>query len=106
MYIYILTSSFWSQYFYQLLWVDVLAVYTSIGSAINLIHHPSQKNVPPCYVNLTLQVTTGGRSSSPDNRIQTKPLSIPNCTNKLDSAVNVDDNSQYFSTPRNNHSLT
>ena len=38
---------------------------------------------------------------------QTKPLSIPNTTIKLDTSVDIDDKSQYFIAPiKHNHSTT
>ena len=51
-------------------------------------------------MNPTLQGNTGGRSSSSDNEVQTKPLSSPNFTKNLESAVNVDEK------PENAQSLT
>ena len=54
-----------------------------------------------------MHVTTGSISASPYEIIQTKLLSIPNTTNKLDNSVNIDDESLYFSIPRkHNHSTT
>ena len=55
----------------------------------------------------TPHVTTGVISASMDDIIQTKPLSIPNTTNKLDLDVNIDAESQYFVTSRkHNHGAT
>ena len=56
----------------------------------------TKKFIPTSSVNTTLPVTTGVRSVSPENRIKIQPLSIPNFTNKLDTDVNIDDESQYF----------
>ena len=50
-------------------------------------------------MNTTLQVLTGLRSASPENRIQTKPLSRPDLKNILYGGINIDDNSQSFSNP-------
>ena len=42
-----------------------------------------------------------------DDPIQTKPVSIPYTTNMVDTNITLDENSQYFSTPRKyNHSET
>ena len=57
------------------------------------------------YTNL--HVNTGGISASSGYVIQTKPLSIPKTTNKLDTSVNIYGKSQSFSTPiKHNHSTT
>ena len=46
-------------------------------------------------------------SALPYETIQTKPLSIPNTTNKLSTTMNIDKKSNHISNPpKNNHSAT
>ena len=83
----------------------------AMGKGISHVYKRSHRNWPYpspnticfvslCFVNPTLQVTTGGISASPENLIKARPLSIPNSTHKLDSSVNIDNGSQSFSDPR------
>ena len=47
--------------------------------------------VSPHYLNTTPYSTKGGGILSPENLIQTKPLSTPKSKNKLDTALNIYD---------------
>ena len=51
-------------------------------------------------MNITPHVTTGGIIDFLDDIIQTKPLSISNNTNQLETSVNIDYTSHFFATSR------
>ena len=87
-----------------------------MGKGIVSVNKNSQNNwiypspnttffVPRHSVYTTTHVIADSISASPDDTIQTKPLSIPITTNMLATAVNIDDKSQSFATPKKqNHS--
>ena len=86
-----------------------------MDKGIGCIYKHSQRNWPylspnttlvvsPLYDNTTLQGTPVVKSTSPDNQILTKPLACLHKTRKVDSTVNLDDESHYFSTPREKQS--
>ena len=82
-----------------------------MGKGIGRVYKHSQRNwpypslnitfvVPPLSDNTTFHGTIGGKITSPDNQIATKPLACLYSTSKLDSEVNLGDDSNSFSTPR------
>ena len=68
-----------------------------IASATGLTQH--NIFVPQYLVYTTTHVTTSYISAYLDDIIKTKPISIPNTTNKLDIFVNVDKKSESFVMP-------
>ena len=74
---------------------------------VGIVYNNSQFNcnhptfvIPQRSVYTTVHVTTGNISALPNDIIQSKTLSIPNTTNKLDTSVNIYDTSHFFETPR------
>ena len=89
------------------IWGRVLAVYTNTARATSLTHPPTTKNVVlPRYVSSPQNYSTIGCSASINSIIRTAPLSNTTTTNKVYTDFVIDDESQYFETPRKTTTVT
>ena len=75
---------------------------------VGIVYNNSQFNcnhptfvIPQRSVYTTVHVTTGNISALPNDIIQSKTLSIPNTTNKLDTSVNIYEASLFLKPPEN-----